>query len=88
MCKRFFRLNLFPQKRAKGQYLFFKVCEHLNLLEKDYFGLTYIDSHEQKVRIRTHIHIMYCQTSLQCSHIETPDGMSVLCCMTQFHDRR
>ncbi|KAI3364415.1 hypothetical protein L3Q82_011206 [Scortum barcoo] len=36
------------EKRAKGQFLFFKVCEHLNLLEKDYFGLTYIDSHEQK----------------------------------------
>ncbi|XP_076612583.1 band 4.1-like protein 2 isoform X9 [Chaetodon auriga] len=35
------------EKRAKGQYLFFKVCEHLNLLEKDYFGLTYTDSHEQ-----------------------------------------
>ncbi|XP_028997947.2 band 4.1-like protein 2 isoform X4 [Betta splendens] len=36
------------EKRAKGQYLFFKVCEHLNLLEKDYFGLIYKDSHEQK----------------------------------------
>ncbi|XP_028253979.1 band 4.1-like protein 2 isoform X3 [Parambassis ranga] len=36
------------EKRAKGQYLFFKMCEHLNLLEKDYFGLTYIDTHEQK----------------------------------------
>ncbi|XP_036941716.1 band 4.1-like protein 2 isoform X9 [Acanthopagrus latus] len=36
------------EKRAKGQYLFFKVCEHLNLLEKDYFGLTYTDNHEQK----------------------------------------
>uniref|UniRef100_A0A7N6BU64 FERM domain-containing protein n=1 Tax=Anabas testudineus TaxID=64144 RepID=A0A7N6BU64_ANATE len=36
------------EKRAKGQYLFFKVCEHLNLLEKDYFGLTYKDHHEQK----------------------------------------
>ncbi|XP_073348794.1 band 4.1-like protein 2 isoform X2 [Pagrus major] len=36
------------EKRAKGQYLFFKVCEHLNLLEKDYFGLAYTDSHEQK----------------------------------------
>uniref|UniRef100_UPI0037E7A9C6 band 4.1-like protein 2 isoform X8 n=1 Tax=Semicossyphus pulcher TaxID=241346 RepID=UPI0037E7A9C6 len=36
------------EKRAKGQFLFFKVCEHLNLLEKDYFGLTYTDSHEQK----------------------------------------
>ncbi|KAI9522587.1 hypothetical protein NQZ68_034939 [Dissostichus eleginoides] len=36
------------EKRAKGQFLFFKVCEHLNLMEKDYFGLAYIDSHEQK----------------------------------------
>ncbi|KAG7508814.1 band 2 isoform X12 [Solea senegalensis] len=35
------------EKRAKGQFLFFKVCEHLNLLEKDYFGLTYKDNHEQ-----------------------------------------
>ncbi|XP_033931657.1 band 4.1-like protein 2 isoform X6 [Pseudochaenichthys georgianus] len=36
------------EKRAKGQFLFFKVCEHLNLMEKDYFGLAYIDSHEHK----------------------------------------
>ncbi|KAK5606935.1 hypothetical protein CRENBAI_012871 [Crenichthys baileyi] len=36
------------EKRAKGQYLFFKVCEHLNLLEKDYFGLTYKDNHDEK----------------------------------------
>uniref|UniRef100_A0A8C7DHE8 Erythrocyte membrane protein band 4.1 like 2 n=1 Tax=Oncorhynchus kisutch TaxID=8019 RepID=A0A8C7DHE8_ONCKI len=32
------------EKRAKGQYLFFKVCEALNLLEKDYFGLSYKDN--------------------------------------------
>lgn len=43
--------GLFPcevEKRAKGQFLIFKVCEHLNLLEKDYFGLSYQDSSEQK----------------------------------------
>lgn len=39
---------LFPQKRAKGQVLFDKVCEHLNLLEKDYFGLLFQESPEQK----------------------------------------
>uniref|UniRef100_A0A8C2WLS4 Protein 4.1 n=1 Tax=Cyclopterus lumpus TaxID=8103 RepID=A0A8C2WLS4_CYCLU len=27
------------QKHAKGQELFMKVCDHLNLLEKDYYGL-------------------------------------------------
>uniref|UniRef100_A0A8C6TPT8 Erythrocyte membrane protein band 4.1 like 2 n=1 Tax=Neogobius melanostomus TaxID=47308 RepID=A0A8C6TPT8_9GOBI len=36
------------RKRAKGQFLFFKVCEHLNLMEKDYFGLTYKDTHDHK----------------------------------------
>ncbi|MBN3303627.1 E41L2 protein, partial [Amia calva] len=36
------------EKRAKGQILFFKVCEHLNLLEKDYFGLNYRDNTDQK----------------------------------------
>ncbi|XP_028986755.1 band 4.1-like protein 3b isoform X9 [Betta splendens] len=36
------------EKRAKGQVLFDKVCEHLNLLEKDYFGITYRDVENQK----------------------------------------
>uniref|UniRef100_A0A8C7STW7 Erythrocyte membrane protein band 4.1 like 2 n=1 Tax=Oncorhynchus mykiss TaxID=8022 RepID=A0A8C7STW7_ONCMY len=35
------------EKRAKGQYLFFKVYEALNLLEKDYFGLSYKDNADQ-----------------------------------------
>nr|DBA24407.1 TPA: hypothetical protein GDO54_012060 [Pyxicephalus adspersus] len=36
------------EKRSKGQILLDKVCEHLNLLEKDYFGLVYRDSENQK----------------------------------------
>ncbi|XP_074196412.1 band 4.1-like protein 3 isoform X21 [Rhinolophus sinicus] len=36
------------EKRSRGQVLFDKVCEHLNLLEKDYFGLTYRDAETQK----------------------------------------
>ncbi|KAM5327137.1 band 4.1-like protein 2 isoform 1-T5 [Glossophaga mutica] len=36
------------EKCAKGQVLFDKVCEHLNLLEKDYFGLSFQESPEQK----------------------------------------
>ncbi|XP_013365637.1 PREDICTED: band 4.1-like protein 2 isoform X2 [Chinchilla lanigera] len=36
------------EKRAKGQVLFDNVCEHLNLLEKDYFGLLFQESPEQK----------------------------------------
>ncbi|XP_025150327.2 band 4.1-like protein 2 isoform X9 [Bubalus bubalis] len=36
------------EKRVKGQVLFDKVCEHLNLLEKDYFGLVFQENPEQK----------------------------------------
>ncbi|XP_052607183.1 band 4.1-like protein 2 isoform X22 [Peromyscus californicus insignis] len=36
------------EKRAKGQVLFDRVCEHLNLLEKDYFGLLFQENAEQK----------------------------------------
>ncbi|XP_058621387.1 band 4.1-like protein 3a isoform X9 [Onychostoma macrolepis] len=36
------------EKRDKGQVLFDKVCEHLNLLERDYFGVTFRDVENQK----------------------------------------
>ncbi|KAJ8272885.1 hypothetical protein GJAV_G00094590 [Gymnothorax javanicus] len=36
------------EKRAKGQVLFDKVCEQLNLLERDYFGITFRDVDGQK----------------------------------------
>ncbi|XP_041101367.1 band 4.1-like protein 3 isoform X25 [Polyodon spathula] len=36
------------EKRSKGHVLFDKVCDQLNLLEKDYFGITFRDSENQK----------------------------------------
>ncbi|XP_036068275.1 FERM domain-containing protein 5 isoform X2 [Oryzias melastigma] len=33
---------------AKGQYLFDLICHHLNLLEKDYFGIRYVDPDKQR----------------------------------------
>ncbi|XP_032406204.1 band 4.1-like protein 1 isoform X8 [Xiphophorus hellerii] len=36
------------EKHSKGQTLMDMVCEHLNLLEKDYFGLTFADTESQK----------------------------------------
>ncbi|XP_037392716.1 band 4.1-like protein 3a isoform X1 [Pygocentrus nattereri] len=36
------------EKRDKGQVLLDKVCEHLNLLERDYFGITFRDVENQK----------------------------------------
>uniref|UniRef100_A0A673HAJ0 Band 4.1-like protein 3 n=1 Tax=Sinocyclocheilus rhinocerous TaxID=307959 RepID=A0A673HAJ0_9TELE len=42
-------------KRDKGQVLFDKVCEHLNLLEKDYFAVTFRDVENQKVLSRSEV---------------------------------
>ncbi|XP_069035698.1 band 4.1-like protein 1 isoform X10 [Lepisosteus oculatus] len=36
------------EKHSRGQVLLDLVCEHLNLLEKDYFGLTFCDTDSQK----------------------------------------
>lgn len=42
------------QKRAVGQILFDKVCEHLDLIEKDYFGLSFTGLHTGlRVGVRT-----------------------------------
>lgn len=35
-------LDLILQKYAYGQHLFDKVCDHINLIEKEYFSLTFV----------------------------------------------
>ena len=41
------------QKRAVGWVLFERVCEGLNILEKDYFGLRYTDPSGLKVNVQS-----------------------------------
>lgn len=36
------------QPRCKAQYLLDYVCQQLDVLEKDYFGLRYVDHHKQR----------------------------------------
>ncbi|XP_039217995.1 FERM domain-containing protein 5 isoform X2 [Crotalus tigris] len=36
------------QRDAKGQFLFDLLCHHLNLLEKDYFGIRFVDPDKQR----------------------------------------
>uniref|UniRef100_A0A3Q2XV05 FERM domain-containing protein 3 n=1 Tax=Hippocampus comes TaxID=109280 RepID=A0A3Q2XV05_HIPCM len=36
------------QRDTKGQFLFDHVCNHYNLLEKDYFGIRYVDPEKQR----------------------------------------
>uniref|UniRef100_A0A669DXN2 FERM domain-containing protein 5 n=1 Tax=Oreochromis niloticus TaxID=8128 RepID=A0A669DXN2_ORENI len=46
--KHFYFSALLLQRDAKGQYLFDLICHHLNLLEKDYFGIRYVDPDKQR----------------------------------------
>uniref|UniRef100_A0A8C6T7V8 FERM domain containing 3 n=1 Tax=Neogobius melanostomus TaxID=47308 RepID=A0A8C6T7V8_9GOBI len=36
------------QRDTKGQYLLDHVCNHYNLMEKDYFGIRYVDPEKQR----------------------------------------
>ena len=45
----FFSFFFFFQKKTKGEEVLEKVFIHLNVLEKDYFGLRYIDRDSQSV---------------------------------------
>jgi hypothetical protein len=39
------------QNNDKGKHLLEHVCQQLNLIEKDYFGLRYVDHTRQRVRV-------------------------------------
>jgi hypothetical protein len=39
------------QNHDKGKHLLEHVCQQLNLIEKDYFGLRYVDHTRQRVRV-------------------------------------
>ncbi|KAF5270217.1 hypothetical protein FQA39_LY08431 [Lamprigera yunnana] len=41
-------LEVYIEKKAKGLELLHKVCDAINLVEKDYFGLIYADRHDSR----------------------------------------
>ncbi|KFP63352.1 Band 4.1-like 2, partial [Cariama cristata] len=77
------------EKRAKGQVLFDKVCEHLNLLEKDYFGLLFYENSEQKnwldssKEIKRQIRNQVAQSPIQPG-LEHFQGWGILSCSGYF----
>lgn len=42
-------LFVYQQRDTKGQFLLDHVCNHYSLLEKDYFGIRYVDLQKQRV---------------------------------------
>lgn len=41
---------LLLQRETKGQFLIEYICNYYSLLEKDYFGIRYVDPEKQRVR--------------------------------------
>uniref|UniRef100_A0A3B4YWK5 FERM domain-containing protein n=1 Tax=Stegastes partitus TaxID=144197 RepID=A0A3B4YWK5_9TELE len=48
------------EKRARGVQLFEKVCEHVNLLERDYFALSFRDADNNKVPVCLSVCLSVC----------------------------
>lgn len=54
-------LCLPDQKKAKGEELFDQIMYHLDIVEKDYFGLRFMDSAQVPVRLETHtLSLFFC----------------------------
>lgn len=51
------------QRKAKGLELFEKVCDYLNLLERDYFGLKYEDKYDKNNWLQLDRRISKCLNS-------------------------
>ena len=48
------------QKNAKGLVLFDKICEKIEVAEKDYFGLRYIDEKDGQVLYMVFLFFVFC----------------------------
>lgn len=63
------------QKDTKGQYLIDYVCQSLDLIEKDYFGLRYVNTDKQRV---SYFFVLLCcgyiQLSKRCILIFTSES--------------
>ena len=46
---------LLLQRETKGQFLIDHICNYYSLLEKDYFGIRYVDPEKQRVRVDHHL---------------------------------
>lgn len=49
MCKK--QSLIWLQRKAKGQELLDTICQSMNLLERDYFGLIYEDRYDRSTKL-------------------------------------
>ncbi len=67
----------FPdQKKAKGEELFDQIMYHLDIVEKDYFGLRFMDSAQVPVRMEPHHTIVSSYFELLVFHCHTVSCLS------------
>ena len=57
-------IQLFFKKDTLGHSLFDQVCAKLNLVEKDYFGLRYVDAEKQREMSHMVLPLNYLSTAL------------------------
>ena len=58
----FFSSDKITQRNTKGIDLLERVCDHINLVERDYFGLTYLD--KENIRVSLLFHTLFSHLSL------------------------
>lgn len=69
--------DLSLQKKAKGAELFDQIMYHLDVVEKDYFGLRFMDSAQVPVRVKWNVYRMYFDSSSDLTDITlTPPPVS------------
>ncbi|MEJ1282810.1 FERM domain containing 3 [Cricetulus griseus] len=62
----------FDRRETKGQFLIEHICNYYSLLEKDYFGIRYVDPEKQRVRanidLQTMRYLLYLQIKRDIFH--------------------
>lgn len=80
---------LLLQRETKGQFLIEYICNYYSLLEKDYFGIRYVDPEKQRVRAYLDLQTMGLGGGSECQALrhpfQKPYGTFVL--MNYWHEK-
>lgn len=80
---------LLLQRETKGQFLIEHICNYYSLLEKDYFGIRYVDPEKQRVRANLDLQTVELGGGPECQALwhplQNPYGTFVL--MNYWHGK-
>lgn len=73
------------QRETKGQFLLDHVCNHYNLLEKDYFGIRYVDPEKQRVTVLIMRQLRRTTETHMLLHLPYESHLAATTSMSQFN---